>query len=76
MTRVPAGYLWSFSGDATLPDLMSSIAGQVSSVGSVSGRVGLIGVVGGGSSSGGVSVGRVRIREDDDLEVLQLLGIV
>lgn len=83
---MPAGYVWSFSGDTSpISDLMGSISGQISSVGSLIGTIGLAGGIAGGITGGiaggitsdtGVISGRGRTIEEDDLEVLELLGLL
>ena len=72
------GYAWSFSGDATMIlDVDGFVNGLVRSVAHVgSGITGHAGVIHGTISTENAVGGRVRIREDDDLEVLQVLGLI
>ena len=78
MTPVPAGYVWSFSGDTSpISDLMGSISGQVTSIGSLIGAIGVAGGIAGGiTGDTGVVSGRGRTIEEDDLEILELLGLL
>ena len=81
MVPVRGGYVWSFSGDSSeyvenLPDVFGSISGQVSSNGFLSGVRGFAGVVSGVSHCGGLNRGWGKTIEADDLEVLELLGIL
>jgi hypothetical protein len=71
------GYPWSFSGDATtILDVTGFIDGLAQSVAQVSGVIGRAGSATATIPTAGNVSGRVRIREDDDLEVLQLLGLL
>jgi hypothetical protein len=70
------GYVWSFSGDATLIDPSGLIDGLTQSVARVSGTIGHTGGTIGLIPTLGSATGQVRIREDDDMEILQLLGIL
>lgn len=56
---------------------MGSISGQIWDTGSVIGTIGVIGGTAGGITGGiGVVSGRGRTIEEDDLEILQLLGLL
>jgi hypothetical protein len=81
MVPVRGGYIWSFSGDSSeyvenLPDIFGSVSEQVSSRGFLNGVQGLSGIVSGVSGCGGFVRGRGKTIEADDLEVLELLGIL
>jgi hypothetical protein len=71
------GYVWSFSGDATtIIDLNGFIDGLTQSVARVGGTIGHTGSTINVIPTAGTITGRVRIREQDDLEVLELLGLL
>jgi len=77
MYPVPAGYVWSFSGDTSqVQDIFGSVAGQVSCSGGLTGSVGLFGSCGNDSISVGSAWGRGKTIEQDDLEVMELLDLL
>jgi hypothetical protein len=72
------GYAWSFSGDSTpIPDVYGVVDGISRFVGSVAaGVIGHIGHIQVSTVIVGSVSGSSRIREQDDMEVLELLGIL
>jgi hypothetical protein len=71
------GYAWSFSGDSTqITDVFAVVDGISRSIGSTAGVIGYVGAVHALAPSMGSADGSVRIREQDDMEVLELLGIL
>jgi hypothetical protein len=71
------GYAWSFSGDSTtILDVNGFIDGLARSSARVGGVIGHTGRTTATMPTEGYASGRVRIREDDDLELLQLLGLL
>lgn len=75
--RKPPGYVWSFSGDATpIRNPTGMISALSGAIGSVGGSQGFAGSIKGGNVVAGSFIGRRRIREEDDMEILQLLELV
>jgi hypothetical protein len=75
--RKPRGYVWSFSGDATpIRNPTGMVSALSAAIGSANGSQGFSGVAVGSVSVAGEFTGRRRIREEEDMEILQLLELV
>jgi len=72
------GYAWSFSGDSTpIVDAYGVVDGISRSIGSIAaGVIGHIGHISVSAEAIGSVSGATRIREQDDIEFLELLGIL
>lgn len=70
----PATMPWFLSGARSFK--INTVNGVTESFGTARGVFGLVGVVRATNKTIGITSGRVRIREQDDLEVLELLGMI
>ena len=71
---IPSTLPWLVGGRTSFR--INILNGVTQSEGAVSGAIGFPGVTVGVSPSDGIVLGFVRIREQDDLEVLELLGMI
>lgn len=73
----PSGYVWSFSGDAIpIRNPTGMVSALSAAIGTASGSQGFTSGITGTVDVLGQFTGRTRIREEDDMEILQLLELV